>query len=158
MTITVTITGTGIEFEREVSEEKAAKIVSIALTGDAESDSDREVDVPDAADDTDRRNAVELPGNFFDRLSRKQDAYVRTLLDGDGWLTNAAVRERMADEYGVETGGPQGISGIRAGFTRKYSGEFDVDEQRWTGEQNEYRLNPDYADDLASGFDLSTPD
>ncbi|NHN49497.1 hypothetical protein G9464_18160 [Halostella sp. JP-L12] len=151
MAITVTLSGDGIDFEREVNEAQAADIVMVALTGDTGGDDAATDDEPE---DENSGAASELPESFVSRLSRKQEAYVRTLLDADGWLTNEAVRERMADERGVETGGPQSISGIRAGFTRKYGDGFDVDEQRWTGEQNEYRLNPAYADDLASMLDL----
>ena len=151
MTITVTLSGDGIDFEREVTEAQAADIVGIALKGEL-APTDAETDEEEVSEDSEATS--ELPESFVSRLSRKQEAYVRTLLDADDWLTNAAVRERMADERDVETGGPQSISGIRAGFTRKYGDGFDVDEQRWTGEQNEYRLNPAYADDLASELDL----
>lgn len=151
MTITVTLSGDGIDFEREVSEAQAADIVSIALKGESALNHTPD----DGVDDSDDSEvASELPESFVSRLSRKQEAYVRTLLDADEWLTNEGVRERMADERDVETGGPQSISGIRAGFTRKYGDQFDIDEQRWTGEQNEYRLNPAYADDLASVLEL----
>jgi len=151
MSFTVTLSGDGIDFERDVSEAQAADIVGIALKGSLDED---EIPSDDAANSDDSEATSELPESFVSRLSRKQDAYVRTLLDADEWLTNAAVRERMVEQYDVETGGPQSISGIRAGFTRKYGDGFDVDEQRWTGDQNEYRLNPAYADDLASELDL----
>ena len=151
MSITVTLSGDGIDFEREISEAQAADIVGIALKGELDSAESPSVDEGGSENS---EAASELPESFVSRLSRKQEAYVRTLLDADEWLTNAAVRERMADDSDVETGGPQSISGIRAGFTRKYGDEFDIDEQRWTGEQNEYRLNPAYADDLASELDL----
>ena len=151
MSIVVTLSGEGIDFEREVSEAQAADIVTIALKGKL---GENGPENDESTDSTDSEAVSKLPESFISRLSRKQEAYVRTLLDADEWLTNASVRERMAEQCDVETGGPQSISGIRAGFTRKYGDESDIDEQRWTGEQNEYRLNPAYADDLASELDL----
>lgn len=35
---------------------------------------------------------------FVSHSTWKRDGYVRTLLDAGGWLTNAAIRERMADD------------------------------------------------------------
>ena len=140
MSVTVELSGEGIAFERDVPRAVALEILEIAM-GDEETE---------AGADADREG---LPADFFDRLTERQAAYVRVLLDADGWLTNAEIRRRLAEEHDLQTGGSQGISGIRSGFSRKYGTEFDLDERNWLGEQNEYRLNPAYVDELRARLD-----
>jgi hypothetical protein len=156
MTVTVTLEGEGISFERQIDESTALQIMEISLDGgsvrtkpggeSADASEPREEEAVDAGGG--------LPGNFFTRLSTKQEAFVRVLLEDGGWVSNEEVRERMQDDYGVETSGPQAIAGVRAGFTRKYGDEFNLDQRRWRDEldQNQYRLNPDYIDELEEGL------
>jgi hypothetical protein len=156
MTVTVTIEGEGISFERQVDESTALQIMKISLDGGSvrAATGDKPADTAEPSD----KEAVDadggLPSNFFTRLSTKQEAFVRVLLEDAGWVSNEEVRERMQDDYGVETSGPQAIAGVRAGFTRKYGDEFDLDQRRWRDElgQNQYRLNLDYSDELEDGL------
>lgn len=155
MMVTVTLEGEGISFEREVNENTALQIMEISLDGGSVRTEtvgeSANVPEPSEAESEERER---LPSNFFNRLSTKQEAYIRVLLDDGGWVSNEDIRERMQDDFGADTAGSQAIAGVRAGFTRKYGNEFDLDQRRWRDElhQNQYRLNPDYIDELEEGL------
>ncbi|ELZ20833.1 hypothetical protein C475_19578 [Halosimplex carlsbadense 2-9-1] len=89
-----------------------------------------------------------LPDSFFSRITQRQKAYVEILLEADGWLSNEEIRRQLEDDYDLNCGGPQAISGIRSGFTRKYGKGFSVDERDWMGDQNQYRLNEQYREEI----------
>ena len=155
MTVTVTLEGEGISFEREIDERTALRVMEVSMdggSGRAESGSESAETADPAEGKTDLDGG--LPDDLFTRLSSRQEAYVRVLLDDGGWVSNEDVRERMSAAYGAETSGPQAIAGVRAGFTRKYGDEFDLDRRRWREElhQNQYRVNPDHVDELEDGL------
>lgn len=159
MTATITIEGEKMRFEREVSDGTAVKIMELAVTdgrsddGDGRADADGPIDenAPAAVENSSEQSG--LPDDFFGRLTAKQEAFVRVLLEDGDWVTNSDVRQRMEDEHDQPTNGPQGIAGVRAGFTRKYGDDFDLVERRWTGNQNEYRLADTDLEELRTGFD-----
>lgn len=146
MAVTISLSGDGIEFERDVSEQTALDIMELSMT-------DGETDESDG--DCDAVEPDHLPSNFFNRLSSKQEALVKVLLDADGQITSTELRERMHDEHGVETGGGRALAGILAGLTRKYGDEFDLVDVNWGDGEGLYRLNPDrdgYLDELEAQF------
>lgn len=155
MTVTITLSGEGISFEREISESTALRVMEVSMN-DGQLEEESSEGSEESEDQTYEDLAEEttgLPDDFFDRLTDRQEAYVRVLLDADDWVTNETIRERMEKEYGLSTGGSQGISGIRSGFTRKYGDDFDLDERNWIGTQNEYRLNSNYVEELQQNLD-----
>jgi hypothetical protein len=98
----------------------------------------------------------QLPASFFRRLTERQEAVVRILLEDGGTLLNTEIRQRMEDEYGLATGGGQALGRVLAGLTTKYGKHFTkrliLDE--WTGEQVQYQLNPEsgYVGELRERF------
>jgi hypothetical protein len=145
MSVTVNLSGEGIEFEREVSESTALSIMELSMNNDATEDG-KSTDVePDA-----------LPGNFFNRLSSKQRALIRVLLDEDDRITSTELRRRMRDEHGIETDGGRALAGILAGFTRKYGDDFDLVKMDWGDGEGLYQLNPEhpeYIGEIEEHFD-----
>ena len=144
MSVTAKLDGEGIEVEREISERKALKILEIIFE-----DEDRN----DNREDLERRARAEeefetLPESFFSRLTNRQEAYVRILLEAEDWVSNEEVRRRLEEDFGLNSGGPQAIAGIRSGFTRKYGKGFSIDERDWMGDQNQYRLNEQYRSEI----------
>lgn len=159
MTATITIEGTKMHFEREVSDETAIKIMELAVTDGRPDEGGDRVGENDSIDEN-TAAAVEnssgrsgVPDDFFGRLTAKQEAFVRVLLEDGDWVTNSDVRQRMENEHDQPTNGPQGIAGVRAGFTRKYGEDFNLVERRWTGDQNEYRLVETDLEELRTGFE-----
>ncbi|QLG62030.1 hypothetical protein [Halorarum salinum] len=164
MTVTVTISGEGIEFEREITENTAVQLMQLTINNGAAgngtseealtdtaatepTDADDEHTAPtDASDDTDadQQEPEALPSNFFRRLSTKQEAMIKVLLDADGQLTSSELRQQMEEDHGVETGGGRALAGIIAGLTRKYGNDFELIDVQWGDDQGLYQLNPDY--------------
>lgn len=142
MTVTVQIQGEGLSFEGEVSKRIAIKMVELAMTND-------QIPAEESPNDVEGG----LPDSFFDRLSTKQEAFIRVLLAEDDWLGNEEIRNRMEAEHNVSTKGGQAIAGVRAGFTRKYGDDFDVVRRRWAGNENEYKLNDEYIEEIESGLE-----
>lgn len=147
MPVNLNMSGEGIEFNREVSESTALRIMELSMNEESASREDGGfVDGEPEA----------LPRNFFNRLSSKQRALIKVLLEVDGQLTSTELRQRMSSEYGVETGGGRALAGILAGFTRKYGEDFDLVEVNWGDGEGLYRLNPDrpeYIEELEEHFD-----
>lgn len=152
MPVNITLSGEGISFEREISERTALRVMEVSMNDGEIGEQPPQEAAGETSEEASGR-FTDLPNDFFDRLTDRQEAYVRVLLDADDWVTNEDIRTRMEEEYGLSTGGPQGISGIRSGITRKYGDEFDLDEQHWRGNQNEYRLNPDHIEELRENLD-----
>lgn len=142
-TATISLSGEGISFEREISVRKTSKLVEVALR-DGESEL-QETDI----------HRGKLPDDFFRRLTEKQEALIRVLLEADGWMLNEEVRRTMEDEYGLSVDGGRGVAGILAGLSRKWSAEFrrDLIEGNWADEQVEFRLNEEYEEQLRAGFE-----
>jgi len=159
MSVTLMLDGEGIEIEREVSEAEAARIMSVLFDSEnyASSKSGREVaeeNSKNSEDDSETLNEYDtLPDSFFSRLTQRQKAYVEILLEAEDWMLNEEIRHQLEEEYSLNCGGPQAISGIRSGFTRKYGEEFSIDERDWMGEQNRYRLNENYRDEIEAHWD-----
>lgn len=144
MSVTAKLDGEGIEVEREISERKALKVLEIIFE-----DEDRNGN----GEGLERHGGAEeefetLPDSFFSRLTNRQEAYVRILLEAEGWVSNEEVRRRLEEDFGLNSGGPQAIAGIRSGFTRKYGKRFSIDERDWMGDQNQYRLNEQYRSEI----------
>lgn len=148
MQVTVTLSGEGIEFEREVSESIAISIMQLAITdGDAEGAADEAVPEPSR----EPTSPDSLPEDFFVRLSSKQEAMLRVLVQADEPLTSTELRRRMADEHDVETRGGRALAGIIAGFTRKYGDDFAVLTVDWGDGEGLYQLNadrPEYVEEI----------
>lgn len=94
-----------------------------------------------------------LPDSFFRRLTNRQDALVRILLEEDDWVRKDEIGRRMETEHNLSSVGPRAIPATLSGFTRKYSQDFtwDLFDYRKTSSGGiEYRLNPGsgYVDEL----------
>jgi len=144
-------------FGRDEIEEREQQIVDFALEEwgiPSETQPSAESSTGDGSDDGEYDS---LPDSFFRRLTNRQEAFVRILLDNGGWMLNGDIRQRMEDEYDLSTGGGQAISGILSGFTRKYSEDFTYTlvDYEWMGDQMQYRLNPEsgYLDELRERFE-----
>jgi hypothetical protein len=159
MTVTANLDGEGIAIEREISEAKAARIMSIIFDNEDTEPSESvsrefENESKSSEDSAEAREEYEtLPDSFFNRLTRRQKAYVEILLEASDWLSNEEIRQRLEDDYDLNCGGPQAISGIRSGFTRKYGKGFSVDERDWMGDQNQYRLNEQHRVEIEEHWD-----
>lgn len=131
------------DFGLEEIEERERDIIEFAL--DEWGIESKNVDVTGGGEEATGSNYEHLPGSFFRRLTNRQEAFVRILLEEDDWIVNEAIRDRMEDQFGISSGGGQAMSGILAGFTRKYSKDFTntLIDSRWTGTQVEYRINHD---------------
>lgn len=138
MPVTVNLSGEGIEFEREISENTAIRIMQLSITDNGRSD---ESNVTDA--DTPDIDTESLPDDFFRRLSSKQKAMLRVLADSKEPLTSTELRRRMHVTYDIETSGGRALAGILAGFTRKYGDTFELVSVDWGDGEGLYRLNPD---------------
>ncbi|PSP37982.1 hypothetical protein BRC71_08400 [Halobacteriales archaeon QH_7_65_31] len=159
MTVTAKLDGEGIEVEREISEAKAVRIMEIIFDDEnakvSEEDSQELGESSYSSEDSPKpeEEYETLPDSFFSRLTRRQKAYVEILLEAGDWVSNEEIRRRLEDNYDLSCGGPQAISGIRSGFTRKYGKEFNVDERDWMGDQNQYRLNEQYREEIEEHWD-----
>jgi Protein of unknown function (DUF1524). len=100
---------------------------------------------PSGGSDTDNSEHDNLPDSFFRRLTTRQEAFIRILLDREDWITSDDIRQQMLDEYDLSSGGSRAVAGVLSGFTRKYSNDFtwNLIDYRTTGSGSEYRLNPD---------------
>lgn len=140
------------EFGRKEIEEREQKIVDFALEEWEIASEPQPSGRSGTSDDFGDMEYDSLPDSFFRRLTNRQEAFIRILLDSGDWMLNEDIRQRMEDEYDLSTGGGQAISGILSGFTRKYSEDFTYTlvDYEWMGDQMEYRLNPDsgYLDEL----------
>lgn len=159
MTVTAKLEGEGIAVEREISEAKAARIMGIIFDGEdtvtSESTSQELREGTESSEESGEAGGEyeTLPDSFFNRITKRQKAYVEILLEADDWLSNEEIRRRLEDDYDLNCGGPQAISGIRSGFTRKYGKGFSVDERDWMGDQNQYRLNEQYREEIEEHWD-----
>jgi uncharacterized protein with ParB-like and HNH nuclease domain len=86
-----------------------------------------------------------FPPEFFDRLTKKQEAMLRVLYDADESLITDELLQRMEDIHGISVGGSAGLSGILAGLTSKHSKEFrqSIMSAQWVGDQYSWRLTLD---------------
>ena len=132
------------EFGRGEIEEREQKIVDFALEEWGIASEPQPAGGSGTSEESDVGYA-DLPDSFFRRLTNRQEAFIRVLLEEDDWLVNQEIRQRMEDEYDLSSGGSRAVSGIISGFTRKYSNEFtwNLVSYRTTGRGTEYRLNPD---------------
>jgi uncharacterized protein with ParB-like and HNH nuclease domain len=133
------------KFGREEIEEREQEIIEFAL-------GEWEVKLSESksGNSTNREGAGEpaydsLPDNFFRRLTNRQEAFIRILLEADGWVLNEDIRQKMEEEYNLSSGGGQAMAGILSGFTRKYNKDFRdrLIANQWAGSQVKYRLNPE---------------
>ena len=140
------------EFGRTEIEDREQKIVHFALEEWGIASEPQPSGGSSTANGSDDVEYENVPDSFFRRLTSRQEAFIRILLDNGGWMLNEDVRQRMEDDYDLSTGGGQAISGILSGFTRKYSEDFTyrLIDYEWMGDQMQYRLHPDsgYLDEL----------
>lgn len=151
MTVTAQLDGEGIMVNREISEAKAMRIMQIILENKETEASVSLTQEPDEdSEDTDeaKQEHDTLPDSFFSRLTDRQEAYVRILAEADDWVSNEEIRQRLKEDYNLDSAGPQAVAGIRSGFTRKYGDGFSVDKRDWMGDQNQYRLNEQYREEI----------
>lgn len=144
MSVTAKLDGEGIEVERKISERKALKILEIIFEDEDRNDNEEDLESRARTEE----EFETLPDSFFSRLTDRQEAYVRILLEAEDWVSNEEVRRRLEEDFGLNSGGPQAIAGIRSGFTRKYGKGFSIDERDWMGDQNQYRLNEQYRSEI----------
>lgn len=137
------------DFGREEIEEREEKIVGFALEEWDIEPAEHDIEM---SEDSDSPSYDSLPDSFFTRLTDRQDALVRILLEEDGWVPKEDISRRMETEYDFSSVGPRAIPAALSGFTRKYSQDFtwDLFDYRRTSDGVEYRLNPDsgYVDEL----------
>ena len=140
------------QFGRDELEEREQKIIDFALEEWGTVSEPQPSGGSGTSGDSDEVEYDSLPDSFFRRLTNRQEAFIRVLLEEDGWVVNQEIPQRMKDEYGVSSGGNKAMAGILAGFTRKYSRKFtwNLFDYRTAGRGGEYRLNPDsgYLDEL----------
>lgn len=136
-------------FGREEIEEREREIIEFSLGEWEVQASEEESRAPAGSDEAGESAYDRLPDNFFRRLTNRQEAFIRILLEADDWVLNADIRQKMEDEYDLSSGGGQAMAGILSGFTRKYDKHFTwtLLDNQWTGNQVKYRLNPE------SGFE-----
>jgi hypothetical protein len=144
------------EFGRAEIEEREQKIVDFALVEWGIASEPQLSSESTTSEESDDVEYDSIPDNFFRRLTNRQEAFIRILLDRGDWMLSEDIHRRLEDEYGLSTGGGQAISGILSGFTRNYNKDFTdtLVDGRWTGNQMEYRLNTDsgYMDKLREGL------
>lgn len=145
MVVNVNLSGEGIEFEREVSESAALRIMEISMSNGATADDEREGQAGRGAEESTGAAGDEgtLPNNFFSRLSAKQEALLRVLNDAEEPISSSEMQRRMEAEYDETVGGGRGVAGILQGFTKKYGDEFKIITIEWGGNEGYYQLNPD---------------
>ena len=146
-------------FGRAEIEEREQKIVDFALEEWGISSESQPSDGSDTTEEFDDVEYDSLPDSFFRRLTNRQEAFIRILLDRGDWMLNEDIRQQMEDEYDLSTGGGQAISGILSGFTRKYSKNFTYSlvDYQWVGDQMQYRLNTEsgYIDELRDRLEVA---
>ena len=146
-------------FGRAEIEEREQKIVDFALEEWGISSESQPSDGSDTTEESDDVEYDSLPDSFFRRLTNRQEAFIRILLDRGDWMLNEDIRQQMEDEYDLSTGGGQAISGILSGFTRKYSKNFTYSlvDYQWVGDQMQYRLNTEsgYIDELRDRLEVA---
>ncbi len=145
-------------FGRAEIEEREQNIVDFALEEWGISSKSQPSGGSDTSEESDEVEYDSLPDSFFRRLTNRQEAFIRILLDRSDWMLNEDIRQQMEDEYDLSTGGGQAISGILSGFTRKYSKDFTYSlvDYQWVGDQMQYRLHPDsgYIDELRERLEV----
>lgn len=132
-------------FGKKEIEEREQDIIDFAL------DEWATVSVPQssagssAEEGTDTLEYDSLPDSFFRRLTKRQEVFIRILLESGDWMRSKGIRQRMADEYDLSSGGSRAVTGIISGWTRKYSSDFtwNLIHHRSADNRSEYRLNPD---------------
>ncbi len=146
------------EFGRAEIEEREQKIVDFVLEEWGIASEPQPSGGSSTGDGSDDVEYESLPDSFFRRLTNRQEAFIRILLDNGNWMMNEDVRQQMEDDYDLATGGGQAISGILSGFTRKYSEDFTyrLIDYEWMGDQMQYRLHPDsgYIDELRERLEV----
>jgi hypothetical protein len=103
-----------------------------------------------------------LPSDFFERLTERQEAMIKILLDHDGWVLGPDIREEMQNEYDVQIAERgSGTAGIISGFTRKYGKEFrnKLIDGRWTHPDSgnriaEHTIGEQYENELRDYFNM----
>lgn len=149
MAVTIKLSGEGIEFDGEVSANTAVRIMELSVN---DGDIDEEVLESGSEMSSESVDSGGLPDNFFNRLSSKQEAMLGVLVEAEEPLTSTELRRRMETEYGEETSGGRALAGILAGFTRKYSDDFEVVSINWGDGEGLYRLHQDYEGELEDWF------
>lgn len=142
------LSGDWISLERQISRPAGARLIEVSMAeGKSKADDASLADNEEGA----------LPASFFKRLTSRQEAFVKILLEADDWMLNEDIRQKMGDEYGLSSSEGQAIAGILSGFTRKYGKDFRTSlvENRWAGNQVKYRLNRDegFEEELRAGLD-----
>lgn len=146
MTVNVHLSGEGIEFEREVSESEALQIMELSMSNGATADETQEEQEGQEAEEpteVEDNEPSSLPGNFFKRLSSKQEALIRVLNDADEPISSTELQRRMEEKYDKTVGGGRGVAGILQGFTKKHGDDFDLVKIDWGDHEGYYQLNPD---------------
>lgn len=143
-TVTMALAGEGMEYEREVSIAKTPKILEVVLQGGEVQEVENK-----------GLNGESLPDDFFRRLTDKQEALIRVLLDEDGWTLTEDVIRKMEEQYDYSIDGGRGIAGILSGISRKHTKEFrnNLIQGNWTGDQAEFKMNKDFEKELRAGLD-----
>ncbi|MDY6775198.1 MAG: HNH endonuclease family protein [Halobacteria archaeon] len=124
-------------FGREEIEEREDRVVNYALE-------EWSIDPKGGLRDADEGR--ELPDGFFKDLSDLQEAFLRVLLEEDGWSLNEEIRQRIEQKHGLRVSDRgQALAGITSGFTRKYGNDFtwrELLDYRHPDDQFEFRLSP----------------
>ncbi|UTF55595.1 DUF262 domain-containing protein [Natronosalvus rutilus] len=135
------------EFGRDELEAREQDIIDFALKEWSITTERDSASVSDTEAATRESEYEQLPSDFFKRLTDRQEAFLRILLDADEWVLSEDIRQEIQNEYGLSMGSGGGaMAGILSGFSRKYGKGFtrDLIDIRWTGKQGEYRLNAEY--------------
>ena len=99
-----------------------------------------------------------VPSDFFDRLTDKQEAFLRILWAEGDWVPTDEILRRMENEHALSTNGSGTMSGLLSGLTQKHTAEYrrSIIDANWAGDQYRFRLNLDpeqrdvFAEELGS--------
>ncbi|WP_435185115.1 DUF262 domain-containing protein [Halobellus sp. EA9] len=129
------------QFDRAAIQERQNALVEFALQEWVITPPEPEEPEADHSEEV----AGHVPSDFFERLTAKQDSFLRILWSEDDWVRNEEILRRMEEEYGLSTNGSGTTSGLLAGLTRKHSEEFrrSIIKANWADNQYQFRLNLD---------------
>ncbi|MFD1589279.1 hypothetical protein ACFR9U_20065 [Halorientalis brevis] len=150
--VTVNVSGEGMSFERVISEDVATDVIEMAIKNGHQTQEGSE----EEGETSDTEEFDGLPNDFFSRLTDRQEAMIKVLLENKGWVLNGELRRQMGEQYDEAIESGPALSGVLAGLSRKHGKDFrnDLIEGSWTGDEVKFRLNRDYEEELREELDF----
>lgn len=129
------------QFGREEIETRQERLIEFALSEWAIEPSAADESTPDMEVDF----VGYVPAEFFDRLTEKQEAFLRILWEAEEPVSTSKILRRMEDEYNLETSGSSTTSGLLAGMTRKFPSGYrrSIMTANWVENEYEFSLTLD---------------